>query len=377
MSVRTAGLNLARRLEELRSQPPYANYERVREEVLRMKDAEQSDSALPSAYWREELLNFEYMLDASPLIIEKLKQHAFHITGVRAYEYRTHAQKLRDGIADKLSGLKELDGGSLLVAEPRELGGFGFEIDGGLFNVDTLKFYEVLIALERGEVLGQFRDGRRRVVMEIGSGWGGFAYHFHTLFPNTSYVLVDLPELFLFSAVYLTSLFPEAKVGFWDDAQPFEPQEIADYDFVFVPHTAFPSVRVDEVSLGVNMVSFQEMTTAQVEGYVHGMYELGCTFLYSLNRDKSRFNPELTGVHEIMATRYWMNEISVLPVPYTVLTTKEEQRDRQRREKARRPASKKSKPASKKSEAAGHTSQSSMPAQAYRHMIGWRRVDVD
>ena len=40
-----------------------------------------SDADAPSSYWQEELANFEYMLDASPLIIEKLRHHTHHITG--------------------------------------------------------------------------------------------------------------------------------------------------------------------------------------------------------------------------------------------------------------------------------------------------------
>src|SRR3712207_8746167 len=79
-----------------------------------------------------------------------------------------------------------------------------------LYNLDTLKFCEALIALQRGGVLGALRaDGPRRVVVEVGSGWGGFAYQLKTLCPQLTIVLVDLPELFLFSGTYLRTLFPE------------------------------------------------------------------------------------------------------------------------------------------------------------------------
>jgi hypothetical protein len=352
----SAGERLEQRLERLRSDRPYANYERVRQEVLRMKDAKSAAWSEPTAYWREELRNFEYMLDASPLIIEKLRQHTYHVTGIRVYEYRSHADRLREGIEVKLAALRSLGGDELRVAEPPDLGGFGFHIDAGLYNIDTLKFYEALIALKRGEVLGQFRAGKRRVVIEVGSGWGGFAYQFRTLFPNTCYILVDLPELFLFSAVYLMTLFPSARVAFWDDERPLEPHEIPDYDFVFVPHAAFQGVACDEVALALNMVSFQEMTTAQVANYADRLHDLGCRFLYSLNRDKSRYNPELTNVQEILATRYWLNEISVLPVPYTSLPTRREMDERRLRKKKR---------------------PTSGPVMEYRHMIGWRRIDVE
>jgi hypothetical protein len=349
---------LIERLDRLRSEPPYRAYERARREVLRMKTAEARAEDRASGYWREELENLEYMLDASPLIVEKLRHHTLHVTGIKAYEYRTQPDPTRRNLlAEKLAALREVDPAGLFVPESPALGGFGFTIDGALVNVDTLKFYEALIALERGEVLGRFRDGARHVVVEPGPGWGGFAYQFRTLFPNTCYVLVDLPELFLFSATYLATLFPEARVAFWDDASPLAPDEIAAHDFVFVPYTSFPSIEFDRVDLALNMVSFQEMTTAQVEGYVRRLDELGCAFLYSLNRDRSGYNTELTSVREIMATRYGLNEIPVLPVPYTKLVTRAEMtaatKGRRRRLVKRAPA---------KQSSAG-----------YRHVVGVRR----
>ena len=56
------------------------------------------------------------------------------MTGIRTYEYRSGADELRAGVADKIAALRELDKLDLHVSEPRELGGFGFEIDGGLYN---------------------------------------------------------------------------------------------------------------------------------------------------------------------------------------------------------------------------------------------------
>ena len=119
------------------------------------------------------------------------------------------------------------------MPESSQLGGFGFDIDGALYNIDTLKFYEALIALDRAGVLGELRAAPGRpVVWEIGAGWGGFAYQVKTLFPDVTYVICDLPELFLFSATYLMTLFPDASVLF---ADPDRPAELSDADFVFVP----------------------------------------------------------------------------------------------------------------------------------------------
>ena len=152
----------------------YQAYQRAREAVLRMKQAGRVDGALdPSAYWRGELENIDYLIEASPLIVRKLRHHSFHVTGIRPYDYRSKGDGRREYFEARLKALRELGGDALLVPESPALGGFGYDVDGRLFNVDTLKFYEVLIAMERGGVLPAIRAAARPVVCEIGPGVGG------------------------------------------------------------------------------------------------------------------------------------------------------------------------------------------------------------
>jgi hypothetical protein len=312
---------LERRLERLSQTPAFENYERVRSEVLRMKKCSSVAGVdRPSHYWTEELAGFEYMLDASPLIIEKLRHHTYHLTGLKVYDYRSNKDEARRRFGYKLDALNELGHTDLLVPESPLLGGFGFEFDSALYNVDTLKFYEFMIGLDKSSVLSRFRNRLGRpTVWEIGGGWGGFAFQFKTLFPNTTYVISDFPEVFLFSAVYLMTAFPDAKIVF---CQPEGSEDVLggeSVDFVFVPHTLTDIVRPPRFDLTVNMISFQEMTSEQVDRYARHAFEAGCAYLYSLNRDRSPYNPQLTNVREILARWYELREIAVLPVSYTKL----------------------------------------------------------
>ena len=332
---------LHERIDTLANGLAFKNYQYARERVLEMRaQAAAAAEYRPSAYWEEELSTFEYMLDASPLVIEKLRYHTHWVTGLRAYEYRSQRNRARAKFAEKLRALLAAGPPELLVPEWRPLGGFGFEIDGQLFNIDTLKFYEALIALEKGAVLQEFRSkADRRLVWEIGAGWGGFPYQFKSLCPNVTYVISDFPELFLYSATYLMTAFPEATVAFWG-----EPgidrlwDRWREFDFIFLPNTSLAEMAPERVDLTVNMVSFQEMTDAQVAGYVARAQALNCPFLYSLNRDRSAYNPEISSVSEIISRFYWPRDISVLPVPYQKMM--------------------------------GDTPS----AIDYRHIIGWRRI---
>ena len=85
-------------------------------------------------------------------------------------------------------------------------------------------------------------------------------------------------------------------------------------------------------------------------------YELGCPFLYSLNRERSLYNPELSGVSGLLEEFYWPHEIEVLPVSYTrMLDGAPKASIRNRLRSLKRAASPKSN-------------------MDYRHLIGWRRV---
>ena len=302
--------------------PIYAYYERTRDVVVRMLD--EGSKYGYSDYWREEIAGFDYLFDASPLVVAKLREHTYHITGLRSYEYRSHHAAKAPPFAAKLQRLRDLDTNGLFVPESPRLGGFGHIVDGDLVNLDTLKFYEVLIGLDRCHVVDHLRETARRLtVVEIGAGWGGLAYQFKTLFPNTTYVIVDLPPTMLFSMVYLKAMFPDSTAAIYGETStdalftgPDAP------DFVFVPAFAATEFRFPTPDLAINVASFQEMNNEQVMGYVNILADAGCARIYSLNRDRSPYNVELSTVTELLAMRYHVEAVDVLPEPYTVLGVK-------------------------------------------------------
>ena len=94
------------------------------------------------------------------------------MTGIWAYNYRSHRDRDLARHRLKLEALHGIGRPELFVPESPLLGGFGFDVDGSLVNVDTLKFYEVLLALDKGAVLDELgRPGQRPIVCEIGAGW--------------------------------------------------------------------------------------------------------------------------------------------------------------------------------------------------------------
>ena len=151
-------------------------------------------------------------------------------------------------------------------------------------------------------------------------GWGGFPYQFKTLSPNTNYVLIDLPLTLLLSITYMKTAFSDTSVFVYGDYPIDElPGQLESYDFVFIPHYALDQLELPGLDLTLNMVSFQEMTSSHVEGYVKRAFDWSSQYIYSLDRDRSRDNSELSSVSSIMAQYYETTVVNVLPVPYTDL----------------------------------------------------------
>ena len=303
--------------DDLRASREFQAYLRARDAVLRMKGGGLGSTTSASAYWSEELENIDYMIDATPLIVRKLRQHAFHITNVRPYDYRNKNDGRREFFEARLQALRSQGGDELLVPESPAMGGFGYRIGEQLFNVDTIKFYEVLIGMERGGVMSAVRGIDRPVVCEIGPGWGGFVYQLKTLLPRATCVLVDFPELFLFSATYLGAMFPDARLLFVGTDGTTSIDGWREADFVFVPHSLSRLASTVPLDLTVNMVSFQEMTDTQVRSYAAMAAASGCPLLYSMNRERSLYNTELVSVSEALADSYTLTEVPVLDTDYT------------------------------------------------------------
>lgn len=327
MSQTRLGSELRRHLEERERSEVYEAYLWARDHVLRMLDDEETRLPEVSEYWRQELDGFRYMLDASPLIVDRLREHCHHITGIKSYDYREHHAHKAAPQIEKLRQLRQLDAHGLFVPESPALGGFGYRTpEGDLINIDTLKFYEVLIGLDRSGFLERagLRDqdgasgGKRPAILEIGSGWGGFAFAFKSLFPQATYICLDLPQTMIFSLTYLKSVFPDASILVVDSDEAARGLDAhGAHDFIFLPHHRLEALRAVPLAGCINMVSFQEMTTANVRAYAEFLHGHGCPQLYSLNRDRSAHNANLSSVSEILSACYDLSERDVLTLPYT------------------------------------------------------------
>lgn len=275
-----------------------------------------SNEKLPSMskYWSEESESLEYMFTAGPEIIKRLRDHTHWLTGVRSYDYKEHHRHMSKKFARKLSDLRNVTKNLPVFGEMGVLGDFGHPINGQLFNIDTLKFVESCIAIEKSGVMDALRREKNLRVCEIGAGWGGFISHLSRHLPQSKFVIVDLPSTLIFSFTYLSAAFPNRSMGIFG-ADDYSGNE----DFIFVLPDDFLTKFNCKIDLAVNMVSFQEMTNEQVSSYSARIRELEVKYLYSHNRTKSKHNPEIHDVKESIGDWKHFWQVNVLPVDYTFL----------------------------------------------------------
>lgn len=330
-----------RRAQEAFDVRAYENYRRVRDWARRMRDA--NGAATPTELEQETLAALAPLWEATPETVAHLRRCAEAVSGVRASDYDSRSTDLAPRLKRELGFLRKQVGPELFVHEPSALGGFGFHENGSLYNEDTVKFFNVLVALQDAAVLPEYRTTiGRRLVWEIGGGWGGFAYQFKRVCPNVTYLITGTPDLFLLSAVYLMSVFPDARCRFYG-ASPAEDlwRDWEEADFVFAPEGALGSLQPPRLDLTLDLMALRTMGRRACS-HVQRAFDFGSRFFYTLIPPEA--GDESSCLMKAIERFYWPH-----PVP--------PRRD-------------------PKMLAAAAARPDALPEPAVGHLVGWKRIRV-
>jgi putative sugar O-methyltransferase len=292
-----------RRAQEEFEAQAYENYQQVRAWAMRMRTA--AGAAAPPLTGDEHamLARVAPMWDATPEMIAALRRWCEPVSGVRASDYESRDSDMAKDLKRQIGFLRKQLGPELFVPESPVLGGFGFVDQAALYNQDTVTSFNALVALQDAAVLQAFRHVEpRQVVWEIGGGWGGFAYQFKRVCPNVTYVITGHPDLFLLSAVYLMSVFPEARFRFFDDGADWEGA-----DFVFAPEWAVPTFDLPRLDLTIDLMALQTMTCARATRHVERAFDLGSRYIYTMTRIDAGVSR--IAVHDAIARHFWPHPV--------------------------------------------------------------------
>lgn len=149
-------------------------------------------------------------------------------------------------------------------------------VNGRRVSIDLLQsideFYRIV------EVSG-WEQNDEVTFLEIGAGYGRLAHVVLAAMPNARYQIIDLPESLLLSQYYLTSLFPGASALLYPDSSE-RPDAWSSARIAFgLPHQ-LKTLRAGSVDVVVNIYSFMEMSTPQVDAYFDAIEALDPRLLF-------------------------------------------------------------------------------------------------
>jgi hypothetical protein len=322
-------------------------YLAVREWARGWRDDYAAAAGEPTEPERQRAQALAHLWDAPRETITTLRRWCEPLGGARASDYDTRETELFDKLKREVFYARKQLGPDLFVHEPRALGGFGFFEQALLYNEDTARHFALLIALQDAAIVQAFREpglgdpGPRRVVWEIGGGWGGFAYQFTRVCSNVTYVISGSPEQLLVSAVYLAGVLPEARCRLHGGELPSDgPDEWDDADFVFVPGHLIASMRTPRLDLVLDLLELRAMTAERAAAHVRRAFELGARYVFALRPGVS--DPADRCVEQAIGRWYWPH-----PVP--------PRRD------------------PRELSAVGYDA-SKLPPPRFAHLAGWRRI---
>jgi hypothetical protein len=288
---------------------------RERQTILRAEDP-----ANPSPLWLECLQVFSYMLSLSPEDYRNVRVHTGLITGSSPFLYwhpdppiDPEAFVAASAYPFHCQGVPEDRWLSEPLA-PGIPGPLGVHWRGRVLNGDVIRYQSCVSVLQTMGILDELRGrSSRSLVMEIGGGFGGLAHGLGGILGGQStYVVLDLAEMLLFSGGYLITNHPDKKIYVYDP-ETFTPEflraQIHEYDYVLLPNYLLPRLSaLPRLDLMINMQSFQEMTPAQIRAYLALAEEKLDGFLYSDNVDRHPHNADLqdTTISRELGERFLM-----------------------------------------------------------------------
>lgn len=127
------------------------------------------------------------------------------------------------------------------------------------------------------------RSTENPTVLELGGGYGGYAYFLHKLGKNIKYINLDLPEVLSISTFYLMTSFPDSKFILFGE-QDYD--SVSDYDFMMLPNFEISRLATRTVDFIFNSYSLGEMSAETIKTYVSQFKRLEPQFLMHVNHTK-------------------------------------------------------------------------------------------
>jgi len=125
-------------------------------------------------------------------------------------------------------------------------------------------------------------ETERKVVVEIGGGYGGLAYFLNKTIENFTYIDFDLPENMALTAYYVMNSFPGKKVLLYGEGELTE-ENINRYDIIIMPNFEIKKLPSQKINLAFNSYSLAEMSAETINVYIPELKRASKKYIFHVN----------------------------------------------------------------------------------------------
>ena len=279
---------------------------------------QQADSQFPSSFWMQYLVLFSYIMNLSEEDFLNIRFHVGYISGENVLQYWHQYPPINPERYADIHGYKfytEDIPEFFWISEPltpKLPKPLGVNYRERIINQDICRYQRCISQLYSMGILELLSKGdNKKLIVEIGASYGGLAHQFGNILPsNCTYVILDLPEMLLFSGGYLMVNNPKKNIYVYEKdtfTAEFLTHGIYEYDYVLLPNYVLRDLyTLPEINLMINMQSFQEMSKKQIDEYLEFGYAKLSGYIYSDNIDCHPSNDDLTpdSVTGLLAERF-------------------------------------------------------------------------
>tara|TARA_B110000238_G_scaffold154186_1_gene166586 strand:+ start:4838 stop:6166 length:1329 start_codon:yes stop_codon:yes gene_type:complete len=153
------------------------------------------------------------------------------------------------------------------------------------------------------------KTNNKNTIIDIGGGYGGLSRILKNIYLESTFVIIELPELCFLATFFLKKCFPNKKIGTLSDfsqLQSITKKDIVDYDFIILPQPMVEKFADETFDLCINTTSLGEMTNDMQSYYINHIERLSNDYFYSVNRAKERLDKYNTkGFYDFQFNKRW------------------------------------------------------------------------
>jgi len=238
-----------------------------------LKDAYETNNLKNFSYFLQNFGNWEnYLGIENQTFIKNYSKNIFSkkfLTNRIVYDQK----KLWEYFNQNNQELSELD-------MPRYGNQCGILIDHNIFNPGLGGFFTNVYS----EIINKYlKKDKKNTILEIGGGYGKLAYFILKKQKNCCYIGLDIPEVLILGAYYLSKCFPEKKIFLYGQ-EKFNNNILQDYDLIFLPGWEIENISEDTVDMSMNKNSLGEMNPETAKKYLKHVNRIS-KYFFSMNHE--------------------------------------------------------------------------------------------